>query len=338
MPRPSKDETTKNIILREDASIKWGNALVSGQWSLTLRETRLLFVLSSHIDRTQPEFECYRASVASIGAAMGLHREEAYTAIKETSESLLKKALRFQKPDSESWVGCPWFSVIAYDEDTSTLAWRFNEHLIPVLLGLRKAYVSNGSKQLIGFKGVYTSRWYLLALQWEKMGMVKVEIEDIRKRFELKNKYSTIGNFMTWFVNPAIEEINKFTSLHLGVETAKTGRKVTHLKITVTRTQQETTAPSEFIDVPKDIDVYGFREQSDEKQRAVEERRLASLKYLRGEISQTELQAVLGTAGSSSDQQGKMLSESQAGLDELHQKSRKVKEASDKKGKGRIKV
>ena len=246
MPRPPKDEPAKNIIVRDDASIKWGNGLVSGKWSLTLNEFRLILALTSQLDRKLERFETYQAPIADIGHLMGLDGEgtHMYRDINAAAKSVLRKALEFRGSNG-SWVGTPWFALIAYDSRTSTLKWRFNDILIPMLLNLRKSYVMSALEPFRGFKSSYTGRWYLLARQWLKLGTVTLAVDDLRQMFETGKKYKDYNRFYCNVVALPVSELNALSEYHIDITQIKTGRKYTHLRISVTRAGKSSRIPQE---------------------------------------------------------------------------------------------
>ena len=233
---PKNSTLTKTISINENAVIKWGNALVSGRWNTTLIEFRLLIALTSQIDKGLNDFECYEASVTSLGKMMRLD-SNSYRDIKKIADSLSNKSVKFlwkPTPNSKnSWIKTPWFSLIAYNDATSTLLWKFNPDLIPMLLNLRKAYVRSDALPMMNFRSSYAGRWYLLAKQWKKLGAVIMTIDDLKQSFDLEGKYKYFKDFFRDVVVVPIKEVNAQSDLILTVNPIKTGRRYTHLKFVV---------------------------------------------------------------------------------------------------------
>ena len=246
MPRPPKDEPSKNIIVRKGGTIKWGNGLVSGKWSLTLNEFRLVLALASQM-RDTDEFESYEAPISELAKLMGIDDSNPYKIIKQAAESLLTRYLKFiWKPSPESreaWIGTPWFAGIAYNDVKSTLIWRFNDKLAPMLLDLRKSYVLSSVEPIMGFKSSYSGRWYLLAKQWLKLGTVTLAVDDLREMFQTGKKYRDYNLFFKNVVALPVSEINELSEYHIDITQIKTGRKYTHLRITIAHTKKTSRIP-----------------------------------------------------------------------------------------------
>ena len=251
MPRQSSEEPAKQVVIRDSASIKWGNGLITGQWSLTVQELRLLFALSSQIEPGQERFELSEAPISELGAMMGLSQGNMYSVINNAALSLGDKRLFFRLGDT--WVKSPWFSIIGYDDSRSVLCWRFNDDIAAALLNLKSAYVRYAAKPLMGFKSIYAGRWFLLALQYERLGAIDLSVDDVRKLFELGSKYAAFKDFYRNVVAAPVKEINEFSDLHIDVTPIKTKRQYTRLEVRIGRKQgagDGKQAPVDFIDAP----------------------------------------------------------------------------------------
>ena len=240
-------QSAKPIVLNEDSTIKWGNALVSGRWNVTAVEFRLLITLTSQIERGLNEFDFYEVPVASLGKMMQIETNS-YRDIKKITDSLFNKYVIFRlKPTSDSkeiWVKSHWFSDLGYDESRAVLMWKFNQKLVPLLLNLRKAYVRTKALPVMNFRSSYAGRWYLLAQQWRKLDNVIMTVDDVRQMFELGKKHKLFADFYRSVIEIPIKEVNACSDFNLIVTPIKTGRKYTHLKFTV---QIKTVSNSESI-------------------------------------------------------------------------------------------
>lgn len=58
-------------------------------------------------------------------------------------------------------------------------------------------------------------------------------MEEIRKNFELKDKYPLFAEFDRCVLQPAVKEINEMTELRIEISPKKTARAVTSLDIKI---------------------------------------------------------------------------------------------------------
>jgi plasmid replication initiation protein len=75
----------------------------------------------------------------------------------------------------------------------------------------------------------YGIRLYELLMQWKSTGKREIEIEWLKKQFELDGSYSAMCDLKKRVIDPAVKDINEHSNYQIKWEQRKTGRKVTHL-------------------------------------------------------------------------------------------------------------
>lgn len=284
MGRRKKHEPAKEINIHENAELKWRNELISGRFDITSVEFKMLAVLASHIDKNSDDFEYCRVSVSELGKAMGLAESNLYNVIKATANRLMKRSLSFEwyrtsRSKRKSWLYANWFSYVCYDDEFATLEWRFNDLINPLLLKVREAYVRFEAKPLMAFKCVYSNRFLLLFMQWEKLKVKEISIEELKEHFGIKDKYKLFADFRIKVIEPALSEINALSDFNVTAKPIKMGRSYTHYVFTIKRKKAVS---------KKSIDVVGYPVEWVEEQQKLFDQILAygvDQNFVKGYIS-----------------------------------------------------
>lgn len=230
MPRKKKIEPAKEITIVEDATVKVKNELVNGKYSLSLLEMKMVMALAAHINKNADDFEMCSVRVRELGAYMGLSEDKCYQSIKATAKKLLSRSLFFEwykttNSRKKSWLGSSWFDYIFYDDEDSTVEFRFATMIKPMLLQIREAYAQLECKPLMAFKCMYSNRFLLYVVEWEKIQPHTIKIEDLRELLQLGKKYKQFGELRTYVIEPAVREINALTEYEVTAEPVKRGRR-----------------------------------------------------------------------------------------------------------------
>lgn len=230
MPRKKKIEPAKEITIVEDATVKVKNELVNGKYSLSLLEMKMVMALAAHINKNADDFETCSIRVRELGEYMGLSEDKCYQSIKATAKKLLSRSLFFEwykttNSRKKSWLGSSWFDYIFYDDEESTVEFRFATMIKPMLLQISEAYAQLECKPLMAFKCMYSNRFLLYVVEWEKIQPHTIKIEDLRELLQLGKKYKQFGEFRTYVIEPAVREINALTEYEVTAEPVKRGRR-----------------------------------------------------------------------------------------------------------------
>ena len=67
-------------------------------------------------------------------------------------------------------------------------------------------------------------------MQWSSAGEREIEVEWLKKQFQVRDKYSRLGDLKRRVIEPAIAEINEHSNLWVKYGQRKSGRTVTHFQ------------------------------------------------------------------------------------------------------------
>jgi len=239
--RTSKRKRKKNnrIVL-----IKKANDLIESRYKFDIWETRIFLSVLSQIRKDDQEFQTYRIRYRDVIKQFGLKSGDSYAYLRDGAKNLMEK--KFVVNYEDKGVGREKLyhilrSVDVMQDGEEGKKGAVNNEYIdvvvedmmrPLLLQLQKnftAYDLENVKEL----GVYPIRVYELLKQYQKIGRRKLGVLEMKRMFEVEDKYRLFGDFNRWVIRPAIKDINKSTDLLVtDTEKIKEGRRVVALRFT----------------------------------------------------------------------------------------------------------
>ena len=214
------------------------NQLVEATYTLSLAEQRLLLFAIAQLDsRTGPGSRiCLTITAAEIADTFRLSNVRAYNLLTEVAERLYERSVLIHAPDPErpevEKELTRWVSRIRYIPQKGSVELVFSEGIVPLLCRLREQFSRYRLEHVAQFSSSYAIRLYELLIQWREKGARTVEIEWLRERFDLGDKYQNIRDFKARILKPAVEQINAHSDLWVEWEQHKRGRVVHALTFT----------------------------------------------------------------------------------------------------------
>ncbi len=214
------------------------NRVIEASYNLTTNEQRILLIAMSQIDsrKTLEPLQGFEVSANDLTRISESKTKNEYRDLKAAAEQLLNRIVTINNPfDDEkraTQLKTHWISSVVYIPNEGKVRLYFAPHLLPYISQLTSEFTKYQLQEVGKFSSIYSFRLFELIQQWKTAGKREIEIEWLRKRFELGDKYSAIKDFKLYVLDPAVIEINELTSYQVRWEQRKTGRKVTHLIFT----------------------------------------------------------------------------------------------------------
>jgi plasmid replication initiation protein len=204
---------------------------------LTLAEQRVLLACIAQIDSKAVLTDQYRfeVSASEIVDLAGLDSfSNAYRDLKKSAEKLYERSVIIDEPDPDNpqitQRKTRWISSIDYVPGEGKLVLSFSFGIIPYLSQLSREFTKYKLKHVARFESVYSIRLYELLVQWSTVGQREIEVEWLKKQFQVGDKYDRLGDLKKRVIDPAVAEINEHSNLWVKYGQRKVGRTVTHFQ------------------------------------------------------------------------------------------------------------
>ena len=235
--------------------IRKSNDLVEARYKFDIWETRVFTKLLTIIRPDDIDFQPFRIYLRDVIDDFKLHKDKAsYQLLREATDNLLQKV--FYVPyEVENAMRERKFPIIimsdtmqeAKDEGARVkneyVEVSIHPEMKPLLLQLKEKFTSYDIENITSLKSNYTLRIYEHLKQYERIGRRQLDIEYLKRIFEITTEYPLFANFYQKIIQPAFHDINYFTDLTITkIGKVKRGRKVESLLFEFHRKAQKEAA------------------------------------------------------------------------------------------------
>lgn len=224
-------KTEKRDKDRQMQVYKRDDMIQKGRHNLTVQEQRCVLYAISQIQPTDDIYKAYSLELGEFYDLCGL-QNESYTKLKAIMKGLSDRSWWITIDDDGTESLVRWFSTLKFSEKSGRVTIKFHEDMMPYLLELSKQnafYTRYQLKYILPMSGQYSIRLYELLKSYQKNNIRwYFEINEL-KRLLYCEQYVNFFDFKRRVLEPATEEINKYTDIKISWEPIKDGRKVTHI-------------------------------------------------------------------------------------------------------------
>jgi plasmid replication initiation protein len=119
------------------------------------------------------------------------------------------------------------FPTLDFDLKNKTVEVEMNSKLIPQFRELKERFTKYLLADFLNLKSKYSKRIFQLLKQYESIGKRDISIEDLKRFLECNTDgYKKLYILETRILKPSLNDINTSTSMNVGYEKIKNGRKV----------------------------------------------------------------------------------------------------------------
>ena len=229
----------QNWILKMDENtnltVYKANQVVEAGYKLSLNEQRVVLACIAQVHSkeellTTDEFELTARDFARM---FSVSEDRAYHALIDVTESLFNRYVVVDNPYPErpriKRLKMRWISSIKYIPDEGKTILSFSKDMLPYLSDLKGRFTRYELQNIGKMTSVYGIRLYELLMQWQTTGTRIVEINWLKKQFEIENNYAAIKDLKKYVIDPGVKDINLNSNYDVSWTQTKTGRNVTHL-------------------------------------------------------------------------------------------------------------
>jgi len=214
----------------ENFIVTKANVLINSRYELSVNEQRLILVLASLVQPEDKDFKSYEITVEEFTNLLGIRGENTYSRLKNITRDLMTKVIEIE--DENRLVQLSWLSSCSYEYRSGKVELEFSKYLKPYMLQLKEYFTTYKLSNILNMQTKYGIRLYEIMKSHAYKKSCILTIDEMR--FMLKAEHYTMwGNFNQRVLDPAKNEINKYTDLFISYEPIKEGRKYTKVEFTI---------------------------------------------------------------------------------------------------------
>lgn len=224
----SKREELKKDVDRSMEVYKRDDLIQKARFTLSLQEQKCVLYAISKIKPSDTIFQEYIFELKEFYSLCGI-KSKSYTELKAILKRLSDKSWWAEIDDKGSESLLRWFNSLKTNKGSGTVKIKFHEDMMPFLLQLAKQdafYTRYELRYILPMNCQYSPRLYELLKSYQKNNHEWFfEIDKLKKLLDCEN-YSRFPDFRRFALEPAVEEINKYTDIKIAWEPEKEGRRI----------------------------------------------------------------------------------------------------------------
>ena len=223
------------------------NRVIEAGYKLSLNEQRVILACIAQVDSakqllTTDEFEL---SAKDFSKLFDISENRAYSELQSIAKTLYQRSVTIDNPDPKrpklKKLETRWISSIGYIPEEGKIILCFAQKMLPYLSELKGQFTKYDLKHIGNMTSIYAIRLYELLMQWKTVGKREIEVDWLKKQFEIEDQYQEMADLKKRVIEPAIKDINVHSNYQVSWTQRKTGRRVTHFTFEFSEKKTEKT-------------------------------------------------------------------------------------------------
>ena len=160
-----------------------------------------------------------------ISMLLNKERDTNHFRIKKALRSLNEK--RFEYQDTKKWKIIRLIEMPEINRYNEFVEFKIHKEIYQAILDFSSGYRKYELATAMKFNSIYAMRFYELLSG--KKDPITYPVSELKKMFQIENKYKLMADFTRFVVNAAKKELNKHSPWSFDFKTNKTGRKITSI-------------------------------------------------------------------------------------------------------------
>lgn len=299
------------------------NKIIEASYKLSLNEQRVVLACIAQVNSVdallkKDEFEL---SAKDFARLFGISEDRAYSELQSITKTLYQRSVTIHNPDPNrpklKKLETRWISSIGYLPEEGKITLCFAQKMLPYLSELKGQFTRYKLEHVGNMTSIYAIRLYELLMQWCTTGKREIEIDWLKKQFQIEDKYSAIKDLKKYVIDPAVKDINTHSNFAVSWTQRKTGRRVTHLIFTF-HEKQATPEKKQKNATPKEKMILGVPLSEIEKQARIGESHEQAAGRINHEKTAVPISDLIGQIGLNKPQPAAPVSQSSLAESEAH--------------------
>ncbi len=255
----------------KNLTIYKANEIIEAGYKLTLNEQRVVLACIAQVNSAEKLLvtDKFELSAKDFAQLFSISEDRAYSELQSIAKTLYQRSVTINNPDAShpklKKIETRWISSISYIPEDGKIILRFAQDMLPYLSELKGQFTKYELKHVGNMTSLYAMRLYELLMQWKTTGKREIEIDWLKKQFQIADLYPDMCDLKKRVIDPAVKDINTHSNYQVSWTQRKTGRRVTHLTFTFAEKQPLTPEKPKKAVKPKEKMILGVAVSEIEK-------------------------------------------------------------------------
>lgn len=186
--------------------------------TLSVYQYRLLYLLVSHVEPTDTEFQYERFYTADLCTLLHIpHGGKEYKMLMDSLLEIGKQAWWMYDNTTEELHTVSWFDECRVSPLLNTVRLKLNHNLLPHLTQLKQCFTAFDFNIILQFKNKYSLRFYTLCKSWQSKGEFNISLDKLKSLLgcDKQETYQHYYEFVRKVVMKVEAEINEKSDIRI---------------------------------------------------------------------------------------------------------------------------
>lgn len=216
---------------REMEVYKRNDMIQKARFALNVQEQRAVLYAISKIRPHDTSMTEYEFDIKEFYRMIGW-KDESYTKFKKMLKDLSDRSWWATIDDEGTESAVRWFTTVRCNKNSGKVVIKFHEDMMPFLLNLANSheyYTKYSLQYILPMSSQYSPRLYEILKSYQRNNVQWFfDIDELKHLLNCEN-YKNFKDFRKWVLEPAVNEINKYTDIKIAYLTEKEGRRITRI-------------------------------------------------------------------------------------------------------------
>ncbi len=223
-----KREMALQAISKDPYRLIKTNPIINAKFDITAVQMKVFLKVVASIDQSGDDMPEISISIKEFQEFVGGKAKNIHTYLQEELTKLRKKDLYYE--DDRIRLEANFFSSIVYHKKEGYFTFEFSKNIKPFLLQIKDNFTVLDIRNIMYLDSIYAIRFYEFCKEFERFRTFEFEVEELKEKFGLTDRYKNYFDFKLKVINQARTELIKNSELYFDFEEIKVGKKVTRLK------------------------------------------------------------------------------------------------------------
>lgn len=228
MGLPATSERSTSLVVKS-------NQLINAEYRLSPIEMKIIYLMAIQIQPGDEDFKTYYLRIDDFRKELRQKSNRAlYSRMVDIVNRLMQRVIKIEDDNGD----VEQFHFVTYSKTKNangTIAMRFVPELKPHLIELKAHFTSFYDFNVLFLKSAFSMRIYEFLCQYVKIGHRTMEVEEIKRKLQISNKYRSYYTFKQKVLVKAQEDLKEHTDISFEFEEIKQGKRVNEIKFTIHR-------------------------------------------------------------------------------------------------------
>lgn len=232
-----KREKAIEAISKDPNRIIKTNPIINARFDITTVQMKVFLKIIASIDQSKDDLSEVQISVTELQKFVGRTSKNIHKYLQDELVKLKQRNIYYE--DENIRLDTNLLSSIIYYKKQGYFSFEIPKALKPFLLQIKENFTVLDIRNMLFLESIYAMRFYEYCKEFERFKHFEIDVEEIKERFGIADRYKNYFDFKLKVINQARTELMKNSELYFDFDEIKEGKKVVRLRFSVIKNNKQ---------------------------------------------------------------------------------------------------